>query len=106
MTYSANANPNATNSELDSKRIITHKELTSLQKDELIAQYVELLVDSMDMECLLTIASDHVTNYCEKLSDSELKEEIDNHDEELYDELVDNVTNETFIDVNNNGGQF
>ena len=23
-----------------------------------------------------------------------------------YEELVDNVTNETFIDVNNNGGQF
>ena len=69
-------------------------------------RYVQLCVDSMDMECLLTIAEDHVTNYCEKLSDSELKEEIDNHDEELYDELVDNVTNETFIDVNNTGGQF
>ena len=45
--YSQSANPNATNSELDSKRIITHKELTSLQKDELIAQYVELLVDNV-----------------------------------------------------------
>ena len=106
MTYSQKANPNATNSEMDSKRIITHKELTSLQKNELIAQYVQLCVDSMDMECLLTIAEDHVTNYCEKLSDSELKQEIDNHDDELFDELVDNVTNETFIDVNNNGGQF
>ena len=106
MTYSANANPNATNSELDSKRIITHKELTSLQKNELIAQYVQLCVDSMDMECLLTIAEDHVTNYCDSLSDIELREEIDNHDEELYDELVDNVTNETFIDVNNNGGKY
>ena len=91
MTYSQKANPNATNSEMDSKRIITHKELTSLQKNELIAQYVQLCVDSMDMECLLTIAEDHVTNYCEKLSDSELKEEIDNHDDELFDELVDNV---------------
>ena len=50
MTYSAKSNPNATNSELDSKRIITHKELTSLQKNELIAQYVQLCVDSMDME--------------------------------------------------------
>ena len=36
MTYSQKANPNATNSELDSKRIITHKELTSLQRNELI----------------------------------------------------------------------
>ena len=40
MTYSQNANPNATNSELDSKRIITHKELTSAQRDELIEQFV------------------------------------------------------------------
>ena len=106
MTYSQKANPNATNSELDSKRIITHKELTSLQRDELIEQYVDIVVDSMDRECLLTIVTDHVTNYCEKLSDSELKEEIDNHDDELFDELVDNVTNETFIDVNNNGGKY
>ena len=106
MTYSANANPNATNSELDSKRIITHKELTSLQRDELIEQYVDIVVDSMDRECLLTIVTDHVTNYCDSLSDIELREEIDNHDDELYEELVDNVTNETFIDVNNNGGQF
>ena len=92
MTYSAKANPNATNSELDSKRIITHKELTSTQRDELIEQYVEILVDSMDRECLYTIVTDFVTDYCDKLSDIELKEEIDNHDNELYDELVDNVT--------------
>ena len=70
------------------------KELNSTQRDELIEQYVELLVDSMDRECLLTIVTDFVTDYCDKLSDIELKEEIDNHDNELYDELVDNVTSE------------
>ena len=42
MTYSAKANPNATNSELDSKRIITHKELTSNQKDELVDNVTSL----------------------------------------------------------------
>ena len=52
MTYSQNANPNATNSELDSKRIITHKELTSSQKDELIEQYVEIVVDNMDTKTM------------------------------------------------------
>ena len=67
-------------------------ELTSPQWDELIEQYVQLQVDTMDMECLLTIATDFVTDYCEKLSDSELKQEIDNHDDELFEELVDNVT--------------
>ena len=66
--------------------------LTNLQRDELIEQYVEIVVDSMDRECLYTIVTDHVTNYCDSLSDIELKEEIDNHDDELYDELVDNVT--------------
>ena len=106
MTYSQNANPNATNSELDSKRIITHKELTSLQRDELISQYSELVVDNMDMDSLVQYAQEQLANYFDKLSDSELKEDVDNYDEDLFDELVDNVTNETFIDVNNNGGQF
>ncbi len=106
MTYSGNANPNATNSEMDSKRIITHKELTSAQRDELIEQYVELVVDNMDTKDLVRYAIDGITEYIEKLSDIELKEEVGNYNDELYDELVDNVTNETFIDVNNNGGQF
>ena len=106
MTYSANANPNATNSELDSKRIITHKELTSAQRDELTQQYVEIVVDSMDMDSLVQYAQEQLANYFDKLSDSELKEDVDNYDEDLFDELVDNVTNETFIDVNNNGGKY
>ena len=120
MTYSANANPNATNSELDSKRIISYNdtnlpngittpkenELSSLQRDKLIEQYVELVVDGMDMNSLLQYAKDGITEYIVTLTDSELKEEVGNYDEELYDELVDNVTNETFIDVNNNGGKF
>ena len=107
MTYSANANPNATNSELDSKRIITHKELTSAQRDELIEQFVEIQLDNMDTQSLYELASEYVTNSFDRLTDSEIKERIESlYDAELYDELVDNVTNETFIDVNNNGGQF
>ena len=106
MTYSQNANPNATNSELDSKRIITHKELTSLQRDELISQYSELVVDNMDMDSLVQYAQEQLANYFDKLSDSELKEDVDNYDEELFEELVDNLTYETFIDVNNNGGKY
>ena len=95
MTYSAKANPNATNSELDSKRIITHKELTSLQRDELISQYSEIVVDNMDMQDLICYAQEQLVNYLDSLSDSELKEDIDNNDEELYDELVNNVTTQT-----------
>ena len=95
MNYSQSANLNATNSEQDAKKIITHKELTSTQKDELISQYSELVVDNMDMDSLVQYAQEQLANYFDKLSDSELKEDIDNYDEELYDELVDNVTNQS-----------
>ena len=75
------------------------KELTNAQRDELIEQYVELVVDNMDTKDLARYAIDGITEYIEKLSDIELKEEVGNYDEELYDELVDNVTNpmQTFI---------
>ena len=107
MTYSANANPNATNSELDSKRIITHKELTSTQREDLVEQFVEIQLDNMDTQSLYELASEYVTNSFDRLTDSEIKERIESlYDAELYDELVDNVTNETFIDVNNNGGKY
>ena len=93
MTYSANANPNATNSELDSKRIITHKELTFAQRDELIEQFVEIQLDNMDTQSLYELASEYVTQSFDRLTDNEIKERIESlYDEELYDELVDNVT--------------
>ena len=68
------------------------KELTEHQKSELIEQYVELVVDNMDTKDLMRYAMDSITEYIVTLSDSELKEEVGNYDEELYDELVDNVT--------------
>ena len=106
MTYSQSSNPNATNSELDSKRIITHKELTPSQKDELIKQYVQIVVDNMDVKTLVEIVTDKLESFYDDSHIDFIKDEIDNYDEELYDELVDNVTNETFIDVNNNGGKY
>ena len=106
MTYSQNANPIATNSELDSKRIITHKELTDRQREDLTEQFVELVVDNMSEKDLVRYAQEQLIDSFNQYSLEELKDDVDNFDEELYDELVDNVTNETFIDVNNNGGQF
>ena len=95
--YKQSANPNATNSELDAKRIITHKELTSAQRDELIEQFVEIQLDNMDTQSLYELASEYVTQSFDRLTDSEIKERI----ESLYDELVDNVTNPNV----NQGGQ-
>ena len=83
-----------------------NRQLTPSQKYDLISQYCELVVDGMDMDSLVQYAHEQMTNYFDNLILSEIKEEIDNYDPELYAELVDNVTNETFIDVNNNGGKF
>ena len=76
------------------------KELTSLQKDELIDQYVDLHVDSMDHKDLVQFVSLTLKEDYHNLSDEELQCEIEcTHDEDLYKELVDNVTStmQTFI---------
>ncbi len=78
--------------------------LTNAQRDELIEQYVELVVDNMDTKDLMRYAIDSITEYIEKLSDIEIKEEVDNFDEELYDELVDNVTQQYPKQLNQFGG--
>jgi len=93
MNYSQQANPNPTNSEMDSKTIIKSSNLTDSQREELIEQFVDVVVDGMDMKTLIQYVSDDLIHFYEnKCDDVELKEFIDNHDEDLYDELVDNVT--------------
>ena len=99
------ANPNATNSEMDSKQIINNVELTDSQRDELTQQYVEIVVDSMDMDSLVQYAKDQLIAYHNEDSLECLKEDIDNYDEELYDELVDNVTQQYAKLPNTFGGQ-
>ena len=82
-------------------------QLNSTQKAELIIDYVNIIVDSMSMKDLISYVSEDLINFCEKLTDSELKEEISlTLDDETYDELVDNITNPTVLDVNNNGGKY
>ena len=69
------------------------KNLTSAQRDELIEQFVEIQLDNMDTQSLYELASEYVTNSFDRLTDNEIKERIESlYDAELYDELVDNVT--------------
>ena len=94
--YRQDANPNATNSELDAKVIIKHPQLTNDQFGELVAQFVELQVDNMDTQSLVDWVTDELIYQYGKLTPYELKERIDSHaelvdDEELYDELVENI---------------
>ena len=79
------------------------KELNLTQKDELIEQYVEIVVDNMDTKTMMQFITDTLKDEYNDYSDEELKCQIEcTHDDELYDELVDNVTSETI----NQGGKF
>ncbi len=81
--------------------------LTPLQKEELIQQYVELQVDGMDHKDMYHFVYNVLAEDFEKLSDSELEDEIRyTFDDETLDELIDNVTNPTVLDTNNTGGKY
>ena len=96
--YSQNANPNATNSELDAKVIVKQPNLNSFQLDEVVEQYAELVLDRMDMKDLEQYVYDSLSDYYGKMSQTELREhiiEMENSGDptdNLFDELVENVT--------------
>ena len=52
------------------------KKLTSAQKDQLIEQYSQIVVDSMDYKSLEQFVYDTMVEFLEKLTDKELEEEI------------------------------
>ena len=77
--------------------------LTSSQRDQLIEQFVEIQVDNMDTKTLVEWVTDILANDYDKLTDSELQERVDCYDEDLFDELVDNVTQQYPKQVNSFG---
>ena len=81
--------------------------LNSSQRDTLIEHFVEIQLDNMETGEIYQLAFEYVIKSFDRLTDSEIKERIESlYDAELYDELVDNVTNETVLDINNTGGKF
>ena len=81
--------------------------LTNDQFGELVQQFVELQVDNMDTKTMVEWITDELIYQYGKLTNEELKERVDCYDEDgLYEELVDNVTNETVLDINNTGGKY
>ena len=88
------ANPNATNSEMDAKTIIKRSNLTNDQFGELVQQFVEIQVDIMDTKTMMEWITDELIFQYGKLSNEELKERVDCFDEDLYDELVDNIVSQ------------
>jgi len=91
MTYSGKANPNATNSELDAKVIKPFVQLTNSQRDELVEQFVEMQVDSMDTKTMMEWITDELIHQYGQLTPLEIRERVDCYDDELYDELVENI---------------
>ena len=81
------------------------KDLTSAQRDKLTAQFAELVADNMDTKDLVRYAIDGMIEYFNEGSLDELREEVNTFDEELYDELVDNVTQQYAKLPNTFGGQ-
>ena len=79
--------------------------LNNDQQDKLIQQFVEIVVDGMDTKDLVRYVYSNMMDYFCKLTADELEEEVYNHDEELWEELVDNVTQQYPKLPNTFGGQ-
>ena len=100
------ANPNPTNSEMDSKTIIKHR-LNDGQRDELISQYAELCIDGMDHKDMYHFIYNTLVEDFDKLTDFELEDEIRySFDEETLNDLVDSVQDVTVLDTNDTGGKY
>ncbi len=69
-------------------------DLTDKQRDGLIEQYVELVIDNMDIKTMTQVITEQLTDTYQDYSIEELQTQVETtHDKELYKELVDNVTN-------------
>ena len=81
-------------------------ELNDSQIYDIIKQYVEIKVDRMDTQELVEHVTENLKDWYSDFTLDELKDTISDNDEGLFEELVDNVTNETVLETNNNGGKF
>ena len=79
--------------------------LNNDQQDKLVEQFVELQVDNMDTKTMMEWITDELIFQYGKLSKEELKERVDTFNEGLFEELVDNVTQQYPKQLNSFGGQ-
>ena len=80
--------------------------LNNDQQDKLVDQFVELQVDNIDTKTMMEWITDELIFQYGKLSKEELKEKVDTFNEGLFEELVDNVTQQYAKLPNTFGGQF
>ena len=70
--------------------------LSRQQRTELTEQFVEIVIDNMSTEVLVSYAQEMMTENCDHLMQDELKDMVRLYDEELWEELVDNVQSTTY----------
>ena len=75
------------------------------QQDKLVEQFVELQVDNMHTKTMMEWITDELIFQYGKLTNEELKERVECFNEDLFDELVDNVTQQYAKLPNTFGGQ-
>ena len=78
--------------------------LNDSQIDDIIKQYVEIKVDRMDTQELIEHVTENLIDWYSDFSLEELESVISGDDEELFDELVDNVTQQYPKQLNAFGG--
>ena len=71
-------------------------ELNQDQLDNIIDQFSEIIVDGMDTKTLCQYVYDSLVDYYSDLTQDELQDFIEQHDEDLWKELVDNQTTVTY----------
>jgi hypothetical protein len=71
-------------------------ELTTDQLDSIIDQFSEIIVDGMDTKTLCQYVYDSLVDYYSDLTQDELQDFIEQHNEDLWKELVDNETTVTY----------
>ena len=81
------------------------KELNDSQIYDIIKQYVEIKVDRMDTQELVEHVTENLKDWYSDFTLDELKDTISDNDEGLFEELVDNVTQQYPKQLNQFGGQ-
>ena len=89
--YQQSANPNATNSELDVKVIVTPNKLNPEMIDALKSVYVESIVDNMELKDMEQYIFDDMTDYVSTMSDSEVIEECNNYFDDRLDDIIEEI---------------
>ena len=80
------------------------KELTDQQIYDIVEQYVQIKVDRMSTQDLIDYVTQDLTDWYSDFTPDELKDSISDNDEGLFDELVDNVTQQYPKQLNQFGG--